>query len=676
MNKMQRITTIAIVALSILGIWSSVTHSQDEGSRRRSPDDRKPRQNLSTQTPHAEMGAEERLVRDVYARLMRYQSAAVKELSKKDKKEANPQDYLTFELRAIHTGAIGEVYNKPVVELITPRDGEVLTITPNHLSKAKSSDPPHASYTAEWTTSVKRNESADSLGNEKKPAVSIGEDPTRPITARTIAEMFARGGERFASVTAYTSYQVTARLNGKQRTYRALVLYHASPGKLGSYQTEEERSAKLASVEILDNVTSEMNTVLKDESPYARSPWEKYSKSTLYLAVIRTIKETKEAGKALVPADAPIGYLPGDDVTPNDKDSQMLRPEDCPPVTVSITVSGVANADKSTIGGLVVLNSDGNNALRQQITVEQAQPTSYAGNVTLTRSSTNVKIFTASSGGSEITFNGTDNKFPNSSLPKSLYVQGAGFSSSMRDITLQVASDGDSPATDQATFTVVWADQPTVVFSGQVSADDDKRSNYINHTVAGWDQLGLQTYTDRFGWGDEAAAVVHPSNFSYPNFEIRLERDYEFHDWIGNVTSTIDQATFNTAIPPGNDTSFPQYRDDTPSQNGTIYDLDAPGLERPTSPQGEIRRTRNNFKAFAVLCNGNLVNCSADFTTGANVPSGALIRSSQVRLYFVRFSMQQIASPSGSSWGIINPPDVTGDNQAAYGTTRLTWNLQ
>ena len=75
-------------------------------------------------------------------RLMRYQSAAVSELSTKNKKEANPQDYLTFELRAIHRGAIGEIYNRAVVELITPRDGEVLTITPNHLGKEKSSDAP------------------------------------------------------------------------------------------------------------------------------------------------------------------------------------------------------------------------------------------------------------------------------------------------------------------------------------------------------------------------------------------------------------------------------------------------------------------------------------------------------------------------------------------------------
>src|SRR2546429_8776986 len=134
MNKMQRISAIAILALSIFGIWSSVTHSQDERNRRRSPDDRAARKEPN-QTLRAGMSAEEKLVRDVYARLMRYQSAAVHELSATSAKPAEPQDYLTFELRAIHTGAIGEIYNKPVVELITPRGGEVIRITPNHLTK-------------------------------------------------------------------------------------------------------------------------------------------------------------------------------------------------------------------------------------------------------------------------------------------------------------------------------------------------------------------------------------------------------------------------------------------------------------------------------------------------------------------------------------------------------------
>src|SRR5437588_299832 len=75
---------------------------------------------------------------------------------------------------------------------------------------------------------------------------------------------------------------------------------------------------------------------LPNESPYARAPWEKYSKSTLYVAVTRTISETKQAGKPLVPPYAPIGYLPGDDVTPSKTDMRTLLASASCPVSIRI----------------------------------------------------------------------------------------------------------------------------------------------------------------------------------------------------------------------------------------------------------------------------------------------------------------------------------------------------
>jgi hypothetical protein len=247
------------------------------------------------------MSDEEKLVRDVYARLMRYQSAAVDELSAKTGKEAQPEDYLVFELRGIHSGPIQEIYARPLAELLTPRDGEILSIKPD--SRRQGKDLPHASYGAKWS-----------------PAGSVG---TQSAGA-TVASMLLQAGSRFANVTQYTSYQVTARLNGKERTYRALVLYR--PNSIGkpTYRTEAERTSKLAGVDIVDPVITEMTAVLTDESPRIRTPWEKYSKTTLYRAVVRSINTTKEAGQPLIPADAPIGYLPGDDVTPTDADTLAL----------------------------------------------------------------------------------------------------------------------------------------------------------------------------------------------------------------------------------------------------------------------------------------------------------------------------------------------------------------
>ena len=83
--------------------------------------------------------------------------------------------------------------------------------------------------------------------------------------------------------------------------------------------------------------------------------------------------------------------------------------------SVDIDIEGVADDQETTVGGLVVRNHDGNNAPRKKITLAS---TAASGNVTLTRNNTKVKVFTAATGGTEITFNGIDNKFAVSTCPK------------------------------------------------------------------------------------------------------------------------------------------------------------------------------------------------------------------------------------------------------------------
>src|ERR1041384_4476908 len=167
MSNMRSITATAIIVVLVVGIWSSVTHSQNQVSQSTAKNGNTT-STSSAQSQPAGMSPEEKLLRDVYTRLMRYQSAAVDEQALATKRVAQPQDYLTFELRAIHTGAIRDIYNQQVADLITPGDGQVIGITPNRRSKGKSNDPPHASYLAEWTTSAKRNGSASNPGNEKQ----------------------------------------------------------------------------------------------------------------------------------------------------------------------------------------------------------------------------------------------------------------------------------------------------------------------------------------------------------------------------------------------------------------------------------------------------------------------------------------------------------------------------
>ncbi len=450
MNKTQRITAIAILALSIFGIWSSVTHSQVEGTRRRSPDDREARKEPN-QPSRAGMSAEEKLVRDVYARLMRYQSAAVDELAAKNKKQAKPDDYFTFELRAIHSGPIQEIYAKPMAAIVTPRRGNVLTITPNHVGK--SNDVQHAYYVAEWASADSQKQSIDELPELPR------EDPRRQIDNRTVAEMLAGDAKRFADVTEYASYQVTARLKGKQRTYRALVVYRVKANGNSSYETEAARINNLAGVEILDNVTSEMNTVLRDASPYARSPWEKYSKSSLYIAVIRTIRETKEAGKPLIPVDAPIGYLPGDDVYPNTSDNQMLLTD--------------ASCRPSITGPHAVWWFKGE------------APSGYATQITLsTTSAASSWHWAVVAGTSKVTL--TDADTP------SVTVISAGASDNPNDVGIQVSVDGQ--ASDQFNITVK---APTILHRTSITHTADGQWGYFTRiSYAIQDQFTTQLPSD------------------------------------------------------------------------------------------------------------------------------------------------------------------------------------
>ncbi|HEU4390163.1 MAG TPA: hypothetical protein VFV34_20345 [Blastocatellia bacterium] len=244
---------------------------------------------------------EEKVIRDAYVRLMRYHTAWLDELAATTDRTNKPEDFITFELRDVHTGSIAEILDEPVSELVSRPTGEVVVVKPNHL--VYGNGPAHAYYGVEWGTA---------LGDEAKP------------DRRTVGEMIRSGGERLADIEKYTSYEVTVRLAGKHRTYRATALHHSS----GSGST--------AKAEILDEITSEMNSVLADESPRVRSPWAKYVKTGLYLSVAREIADARKQGKPLIPLDSPIGYLPGDESSTSPRDQVGLTLEACVPCSYPV----------------------------------------------------------------------------------------------------------------------------------------------------------------------------------------------------------------------------------------------------------------------------------------------------------------------------------------------------
>lgn len=340
-----------------------------------------------------------------------------------------------------------------------------------------------------------------------------------------------------------------------------------------------------------------------------------------------------------------------------------VQPCPCSGAHAKIDLAGVADANKATIGGLIVRNFDGNNAPRKKITVSmRVLPAGCNTNVILQSASNKVKIYDAATAGTQIAIDGTHNRFPVGSLPKDFWVKGVEASATMRDVEISVDVESVAVRDDFVKLTVLWLDKPTVALSNTdtVSANNDKRDPYKNWTSAGSYNLGLQRYNnnwgERMGWGSEARAGVHPAGFNYPGNDLKLERDAD-HKYF-NGSTVISQRGHNATMPPANDTGPAGARDDSPAPNDTIYDWDAAGLPIPSLAANTIYRIRVNMKAFASV-----------------TAEGQSVRCSEVRDYFIRFSQKQFTVPSGTDWRVIDPPDIPNDKQAANGITSLTWDL-
>jgi hypothetical protein len=331
MNNARKVIAGLMLALLVLAVWPLTSRSQQENDQARLSASNAPERGNSSArreapTARVTMSDEEKLVRDVYARLMRYQSAAMDELTAREDKASAPEDYLTFELRDIRSGPVAEVWNRPLADLVTERSGALVSLKPTHLRDGGG--PVYAYYAAQWATLsdvAERSDARPSKGQDAKT---------------TVGQMLHRGGESLEGINRYTSYEVTVHLNGKQRTYRALALYQLQSSAEGHSQTEQNHGARPARVEMLDNITQGMSAVYNDESPLVRSPWKRYVKSGSYLAVARTIKQSKLAGKPLIPADAPIGYLPGDDIAPSETDRKALASSSL--ATTSTCATGIS----------------------------------------------------------------------------------------------------------------------------------------------------------------------------------------------------------------------------------------------------------------------------------------------------------------------------------------------
>ena len=242
MNKSSNSAASTLLALSLTGVLLAVGQAQDRGQ---SPRPGPPLASVQARPlggragVRQRMSAEEKLIRNAYVKLMRYQSAGVDELAATSSKESGPDDYIRFELRDIHTGSIEEISSRPLDDIVTPRGGDTVILKGHHLTWG--SGPAHAYYEATWRTETNREQPQER-------------------TERQTASQVTSGKDLFVGVERYTTYQVTVMLGGKQRVYRAMAMH------LGNRETGVEKS------EIVDNITSDMNHLLAEESPRVRSP--------------------------------------------------------------------------------------------------------------------------------------------------------------------------------------------------------------------------------------------------------------------------------------------------------------------------------------------------------------------------------------------------------------------
>jgi len=244
MSNSARTLSPLIFVISMLAFASS-GHSQTAIS----PLDVK----LSTTNDAREVLNDKNVLNRAYGRLMLYVKAGRGFNALQKKRMYSPEDDLRFELQNIHTGPIEEILDRSYGTLVSKPIGNVVRIMPNQ--RRFEAGPEHILYEASWVQSDYRH--------------TFLED-WETSNVRDILRLI---GDQSLDVDKYTSYEVTVRLDGQQRTYHAMVLYH------NGYQSTGELRA-----DFLDNIVgqSALAQAFNETRPPVRSSWLSYTKTDKY----------------------------------------------------------------------------------------------------------------------------------------------------------------------------------------------------------------------------------------------------------------------------------------------------------------------------------------------------------------------------------------------------------
>lgn len=190
---------------------------------------------------------QEKLIRETYRKLELYNAAAQVFLKEQSNSRPRFESKLGFELTDFRSGNVQEIVGRRYAELVTLPTGEIVSLTRGSHAEDKGAE--EATFAAAW---------------ERGQYASVF-DPQW-----TISDVFNFEPARYYDVGSYTSYQVTVRLEGKSRTYRALALFHGAPG-----------SSEVRGPEFWDAVVGGLNRVWEEKRPAYTSKRQPQAASSL-----------------------------------------------------------------------------------------------------------------------------------------------------------------------------------------------------------------------------------------------------------------------------------------------------------------------------------------------------------------------------------------------------------
>lgn len=155
----------------------------------------------------------EKLVRETYRKLENYNAAAQIFKNEFSRRSVYAGAGLSFELSDFRYGKVDEILNQRYAELVTLSTGDVVTLTRGGHSLNGGAQ--EATFDAEW---------------EHGQYASVF-DPQW-----TVADVFHFEAARYFDIKSYVAYQVTVKLKGKSRSYKAVALFHegTDPSEVGT----------------------------------------------------------------------------------------------------------------------------------------------------------------------------------------------------------------------------------------------------------------------------------------------------------------------------------------------------------------------------------------------------------------------------------------------------------